>query len=63
MRWLGPALGYLLAAVGLVWVLYDIRFEKPLGHLTKINWWWVALATRPTHVPPNTPVPSDPALR
>jgi glycosyltransferase 2 family protein len=44
MRRLGPALGYLLAAVGLVWILYDIRLEKLLGHLTKINWWWVALA-------------------
>jgi uncharacterized protein (TIRG00374 family) len=44
MRRLRPALGYLLATAGLAWVLYDIQFEKLLGHLTEINWWWVALA-------------------
>jgi glycosyltransferase 2 family protein len=37
-------LGYLLAGAGLVWVLYDIRFEKLLGHLTRIDWGWLALA-------------------
>jgi glycosyltransferase 2 family protein len=44
MRRLRPALGYLLAAAGLAWVLYDIRAEELLRHLTSINWWLVALA-------------------
>jgi glycosyltransferase 2 family protein len=44
MRRFRPVLGYLLAAAGLAWVLYDTQFEKLLGHLTDINWWWVALA-------------------
>jgi len=44
MKWLKPAFGYLLAGAGLVWVLYDIKFEKLLGYLSNINWWWIATA-------------------
>jgi uncharacterized protein (TIRG00374 family) len=44
MQRLKPALGYLLAAAGLAWVLHDIRAEELLRHLTSINWRWIALA-------------------
>lgn len=37
-------MGYLFAAAGLVWVLHDIEPERLLGHLTDINWWWIAPA-------------------
>jgi hypothetical protein len=43
-RLIKPALGYLFAAVCLVWVFHDIQVGKLLTYMTNINWWWVALA-------------------
>ena len=43
-RWLKPALGYLLAAAGLIWVLHDVHPAKLLEGLTGINWRLIALA-------------------
>jgi uncharacterized protein (TIRG00374 family) len=37
-------IGYLFAAVGLIWVLHDIQPERLSGQLTHINWWWIAPA-------------------
>jgi glycosyltransferase 2 family protein len=39
-----PRLGYIAAAAGLAWVLYDIRPADLLDHVSRIKWWWVALA-------------------
>ena len=38
------AIGLLLAAAGLIWVLHDIHLSKLAGQLAGINWRWVALA-------------------
>jgi uncharacterized protein (TIRG00374 family) len=38
------AIGWLLAAAGLIWVLHDIHLSRLLGQLAGINWRWVALA-------------------
>jgi uncharacterized protein (TIRG00374 family) len=38
------AIGWLLAAAGLIWVLYDIHPSKLAGQLAGIDWRWVALA-------------------
>jgi len=43
-RRLKPALGYLLAAAGLIWALHDVHPEKLLEGLVGINWRWVAPA-------------------
>ncbi|HWN99448.1 MAG TPA: lysylphosphatidylglycerol synthase transmembrane domain-containing protein [Blastocatellia bacterium] len=44
MQWVELALGYMLAAVGLIWVLHDFQ----LGHLrplvANLRWLWIALA-------------------
>ncbi|MGE0130572.1 MAG: lysylphosphatidylglycerol synthase transmembrane domain-containing protein [Blastocatellales bacterium] len=38
------AIGWLLAAAGLIWVLRDIHLSKLAGQLAGINWRWIALA-------------------
>jgi uncharacterized protein (TIRG00374 family) len=38
------AIGWLLAAAGLIWVLHDIHPSKLAGQLAGIDWRWVALA-------------------
>src|SRR6266545_7447877 len=38
------AIGWLLAAAGLIWVLHDIRLSKLAGQLAGIDWRWIALA-------------------
>ena len=38
------AVGWLLAAAGLIWVLRDIHPSKLAGELAGIDWRWVALA-------------------
>jgi hypothetical protein len=38
------AVGWLLAAAGLIWVLHNIQLSKLPGQLARINWRWVALA-------------------
>src|SRR5215470_4094557 len=38
------AIGWLLAAAGLIWVLHDIHLSRLPGQLAGINWRWVALA-------------------
>lgn len=38
------AIGWLLAAAGLIWVLHDIHLSRLAGQLAGINWRWVALA-------------------
>jgi len=38
------AIGYLLALGGLIWVLRDLQPANLLGQLTRINWWWIAVA-------------------
>lgn len=44
MQWVKPALGYVLAGAGLIWVLHDFQ----LGHLralvANLDWRWIALA-------------------
>jgi uncharacterized membrane protein YbhN (UPF0104 family) len=43
-KWLKPALGYLPAVAGLIWVLRDIHPAKLREGLTGINWRLIALA-------------------
>jgi len=38
------AIGWLLAAAGLIWVLHDIHLSRLPGQLAGIDWRWVALA-------------------
>src|SRR5215475_12550339 len=38
------AVGWLLAAAGLIWVLHDVHLSRLLGQLAGIDWRWVALA-------------------
>src|SRR5215510_12351841 len=38
------AIGWLLAAAGLIWVLHDIHPSKLAGELAGIDWRWIALA-------------------
>lgn len=38
------AIGWLLAAAGLIWVLHDIHLSRLAGQLAGIDWRWVALA-------------------
>src|SRR5262252_4668289 len=38
------AVGWLLAAAGLIWVLHDVHLSRLLGQLAGIEWRWVALA-------------------
>jgi uncharacterized protein (TIRG00374 family) len=40
-RWLGPALGYLLAVFGLVWVFHDFHPAEFWRQVVGIDWWWV----------------------
>ncbi len=42
-RYLKPSLGYLLAAIGLVWVFHDIRLEELPKNIFSVNWSWVAI--------------------
>jgi len=44
IRNLQSAIGYLLASAGLIWALHGVQPAKLLGQLTRINWWWMALA-------------------
>lgn len=39
-----PALGCLLAAAGLVWVLHDFQLGQLRGLLANLDWRWIALA-------------------
>jgi glycosyltransferase 2 family protein len=38
------AVGWLLAAAGLIWVLHDVHLSRLPGQLADIDWRWVALA-------------------
>jgi len=38
------AVGWLLAAAGLIWVLHDVHLSRLLSQLAGIEWGWVALA-------------------
>src|SRR5215470_4653784 len=38
------AVGWLLAAAGLIWVLHDVHLSRLPGQLAGIDWRWVALA-------------------
>ena len=38
------AVGWLLAAAGLIWVLHDVHLSRLLGQLAGIDWRWVAVA-------------------
>jgi hypothetical protein len=40
-RWLGPALSYLLAVFGLVWVFHDFHPAEFWRQVVGIDWWWV----------------------
>ncbi|MBA3713121.1 MAG: flippase-like domain-containing protein [Pyrinomonadaceae bacterium] len=42
--WLKPALGYLFAAVCLVWVFHDVDVRDVWRHVRNVNPWWVAVA-------------------
>ena len=35
--------GYVVAALGLVWVLHDTNWKALTGNIAAINWWWVSL--------------------
>jgi glycosyltransferase 2 family protein len=38
------AIGWLLAAAGLIWVLHDVHLSRLPGQLAAVDWRWVALA-------------------
>ena len=38
------AVGWLLAAAGLIWVLHDVHLSRLPGQFAGVNWRWVALA-------------------
>jgi len=42
--WLKPALGYLFAVAGMIWVLHDFQFGLLRGVIANLDWRWIALA-------------------
>lgn len=44
MQWAKPALGYLLAAAGLLWVLHDFQFGQLRALVANLDWRWIAMA-------------------
>ncbi len=44
MQWVKPALGYLLAAAGLIWVLHDFQLGQLRSLVAHLDWRWIALA-------------------
>ncbi|HKX27880.1 MAG TPA: lysylphosphatidylglycerol synthase transmembrane domain-containing protein [Blastocatellia bacterium] len=42
--WIRPALGYLLAAAGLIWVLHDFQWDRWRGLTANLDWRWIAPA-------------------
>ncbi|MGE0129282.1 MAG: lysylphosphatidylglycerol synthase transmembrane domain-containing protein [Blastocatellales bacterium] len=44
MQWMKPALGYLLATAGLVWVLHDFELGRLRALVASLDWRWIALA-------------------
>ena len=44
LQWLKPALGYVLAIGGLVWVLHDFQLSQLRELVSHLDWRWIALA-------------------